>query len=100
VLVQAGDVVVLRDGRSVYVTDVADQDPDSYRVYDIDAYERDGSLEIKDELPVENIFVGRRLATNANEVKNAEKFTFERTGRVIWLLDTVVSNLDEVIIVD
>jgi hypothetical protein len=57
--VKAGDLVRLRDGRTVYVTDAADPDPDAYRVYSIDAYTEDGSLVVKGELPVETIFVGQ-----------------------------------------
>lgn len=51
--VKSGDVVVLRDGRIVDVTDAASSDPLNYQWYD------EVTEELNDELPRETIFVGR-----------------------------------------
>lgn len=93
----AEEIVQLRDGRQVFVTDLASSDPDDYKVYSIDAYEQDGSFVVKDELPVESIFVGRLIATNAVEAKAGEKYVFEKTGKVIYLLDWITSDISEVV---
>lgn len=57
-LVKSGEIATLRDGRKVFVTDAADQDPDAYRLYDKDHYENTGEFKINAEMPVETIFVG------------------------------------------
>lgn len=61
--VKSGDVVKLRDGRTVFVTDAADSDPDAYRWYSYRlGRDEDGNpIEeeyVADELPMESIFVG------------------------------------------
>lgn len=59
--VKEGQVVALRDGRCIYVTNATDQDPEAYAVYSIDAYAENGSYIIKEQLPVETIFMGYQV---------------------------------------
>lgn len=61
--VKKGDVAVLRDGRTVFVTDAADSDPEAYRWYSyrIGRDEEGNAFEqeyVADELAMESIFVG------------------------------------------
>lgn len=51
---KTNDVVTLRDGRRILVTDAADSDPAAYETY----HEVNGELRLYDKLPVETIFVG------------------------------------------
>ncbi len=57
-IVKAGQYATLRDGRVVFVTDVAEQDPDAYRYYNEADYDETGEFNVVSEMPVENIFVG------------------------------------------
>lgn len=61
--VKKGDVVAMRDGRCIQVTEAADQDPDAYRWYSYRLGRReDGTVfdeeYVAAELPVETIFMG------------------------------------------
>lgn len=54
-IVKENDIVAMRDGRCIYVTQASDQDPDAYRWYD------EGGSIINAELPVETIFMGYQV---------------------------------------
>jgi hypothetical protein len=66
--VSPGETVLLKDGRTVLVVEVASQEPDDYRLYSIDAYVQDGSFVLKDEMPFETIFIGTNMATGGTVV--------------------------------
>lgn len=101
-LVEPGQIVSTRDGRTIYVTDVASQEPDDYRVYSIDAYTRDGSLEVKDELPVETIFVGKLLTDKFRYYyDNYDKLVVHVGADGVpydkYIVGSVVSDMSEVV---
>jgi hypothetical protein len=63
ITVRKGDVAEMRDGRTILVTDAADQHPDAYRVYSYKVGRReDGTVfdeeYIVSEMPKETIFMG------------------------------------------
>jgi hypothetical protein len=62
--VQAGDIVRLRDGRIVSVTEASDTHPDAWRTYSKSAYDRDESLVVTSEVPAETILVGKDAQGN------------------------------------
>ena len=72
--IKRGDIVTLRDGRVVYVTDAADQDPDAWRLYDWPYYQRTGKFRIVHEDKPETILIGtlrsngRTVVTDFSEV--------------------------------
>lgn len=56
-----GNVVHLRDGRWVWVSDSSDTDPDAWRTYDKSHYERTGEFKVTSENPPETILIGTRV---------------------------------------
>ena len=86
--VNKGDVVKLRDGRTVFVTDAADSDPDAYRWYSyrLGRDEEGNPIEqeyVAAEMPMESIFVGQLV--EAGLVVNLDENA------------TVVSDMSEVV---
>lgn len=70
--VSNGDTVLMRDGRTVYVTDAADPgDPEGVYQW-IGRNEERTALIVKDEMPAETIFVGecngRTVVSDMSEV--------------------------------
>lgn len=77
-------IVEMRDGRIVHVTNAADQSVDAYRVYDEYTYQTTGEWKVNAEMPAETIFMGDLLTCS----KKGELWS---TGR------TVVSDMSEVV---
>jgi hypothetical protein len=67
---QTGDLVKLRDGRVVSVTDAADPHPDAWRTYSKADWDRDGTETITSTITPETIFVGTDILSGAKVVSD------------------------------
>lgn len=84
-IVKSGQTVVLRDGRTVLVTDAADQDPDAYRWYGSNAQDE---VVVKAEMPVETIFVGILMDTRPRGWNKEEpKFVVSDMSEVVSIVE-------------
>ena len=82
-IVKENDIVAMKDGRCIYVTDASDQDPDAYRWYD------EGGSIINAELPVETIFMGYQV--------HPEFLTDPNFGEPGYEPKIIVSDMSEVV---